>query len=112
MTEHLDRVPALGLVLNHDRHRATREPGSCIDLGGHVRLWRLLTQLGRRYDSYYCKEDLIKAVWEDLACDSIEEGTLYWAISDLRRRLRPLELSIKHTRGLGYRLEDLRAGRS
>jgi DNA-binding winged helix-turn-helix (wHTH) protein len=110
MTDHLKSVPTLGLVLNHDRHRATRDPGSFIDLGGHVRLWKLLVALSSRYESYYRKNDLIAAVWDEdrLAYGGIEEGTLYWAISNLRRRLRPLELTIKYVKGVGYRLEDLR----
>jgi DNA-binding response OmpR family regulator len=105
MTEHLDRLPALDLVLDHDRHRATRGAGLFVELGGHVRLWQLLTALARRYDRYYRTYDLIDAAWEGYRA---QEGTLWWAVSELRTLLRPLGLGIRFTRGIGYRLQDIR----
>jgi DNA-binding response OmpR family regulator len=104
MAGHLDRVPALGLELDHDRHRAARESGPSIELGGNVRLWDLLEALARRHDAYYPTNELIRAVWVGY---SVEAGTLWAAGSDLRKRLRPLGLTIRHVKGLGYRLEDL-----
>jgi DNA-binding response OmpR family regulator len=104
MTGNIDRVPALGLVLEHDRRRATRESGHSTELGGNGRLWDLLEALARRHDAYYPTNDLIRAVWVGY---SVEAGTLWGAVSDLRKALLPLGLTIRHVKGLGYRLEDL-----
>jgi DNA-binding winged helix-turn-helix (wHTH) protein len=105
MTENLEHVPALGLVLEHHRHRVTRENGSFVELGGNCKLWKLLAALCKRCDHYCPARDLRAEVWEGYL---IEEGTLWGAVSDLRKRLRPLGIAIKHVKGLGYRLEDLR----
>lgn len=98
-------VPALELVLDHDRHRVTRGTRPFVDLGGNCRLWQVLTELCKRYDRCCSASYLRAAVWEGCF---IEEGTLWGTVGDLRRRLRPLELTIKHFKGLGYRLEDFR----
>lgn len=99
------RVSGLGLVLDHSRHQVTRQGCSPVDLGGNCRLWAILTELCKRHNAYLLKKDLISAVWGYGVIP--EEVTVYAAMSELRRRLRPLGLTIKHTKGLGYRLEDL-----
>ena len=48
MPENVDRIHDLGLVLDHDRHRATWAPEAFIELGGQIRLWRLLTVFSMR----------------------------------------------------------------
>src|SRR4051794_20565061 len=105
MTGHVDRVHYLELVLDHDRRRVTRAPGQFVDLGGNFRLWQVLVALAKRYDAYYSTSDLISAVWEGYPA---EEGTVWGAMTDLRKMLRPLDLTVKHFWKLGYRLEDLR----
>ena len=104
MTSKLECVPALDLVLDHGRHRVTRGTRPPVDLGGNCRLWQVLTELCRRYDDYYPARDLRAAVWDDCY---VEYETLWAAVSELRKRLRPLGLTVKHVKGLGYRLEDL-----
>jgi DNA-binding response OmpR family regulator len=96
-------VPDLNLVLDHGRHRVTRGALPPVDLGGNCRLWQVLTELCKRYDSYCSASDLRTEVWEGYL---IEEGTLWGAISALRRRLRSLDLTIEYVKGLGYRLKD------
>jgi DNA-binding response OmpR family regulator len=110
MAEQLFRVPALDLALDHGRRRVTRGAGLFVDLGGQCRLWKILAELSKRFDAFYPKNDLIAAVWDEdgLAYYGIEDNTVYAAVSDLRRMLHPLGLHIKHVKGLGYRLEDLR----
>ena len=105
MTGNFDRVPELELLLDHDRRRATRGTRPFVEFGGNTRLWQLLAALARRYDAYYRTYDLIDAVWKEYRA---EPGTLFGAISDLRKMLRALDLTVKHYRNLGYRLKDLR----
>jgi DNA-binding winged helix-turn-helix (wHTH) protein len=105
MTGSLQHVHELQLTLDHSRHRITRKGYAPVDLGGQCRLWKILSQLCKRYDGYYPTNDLIAAVWDDYGAVSVEEGTVYGNISDLRSRLAPLGLSIKHVKGIGYRLE-------
>ncbi|MCI0685574.1 MAG: winged helix-turn-helix domain-containing protein [Gemmataceae bacterium] len=100
----MDPNTSLGLQLDPTRHRATRDGKPCADLGGNCRLWRILVMLAERHGSYVPKRDLIGAVWDDLGAVSIEDGTLWSAISKLRRFLMPLDLTVRHTKGLGYRL--------
>ena len=105
MPKYLEHVHDFELVLDHDRHRATRGSGPSVDFGGKVCLWKLLTALARRYDAYFRANDLISDVWGGYL---VERETLWSAIHDLRKILRPLDLNIKHEKGLGYRLQDLR----
>jgi DNA-binding response OmpR family regulator len=35
----------------------------------------------------------------------VEEGAIWSAVHDLRDLIKPLHVRIKHTKGLGYRLE-------
>ena len=95
----------MDLVLDHDRHRSTRRSGPSVEFGGNVRLWQLLVSLARRFDEYYRAYDLISDVWEGYL---VERGTLWGAIHELRERWRLLDFNIKHVKGLGYRLQDLR----
>jgi DNA-binding response OmpR family regulator len=109
MRDQIDRIPALGLVLDHGRHRGSREPGQAVELGGSVRLWELLVALGKRHDRYFRTYDLISEVWGDYPA---AESTLWAAVSELRKMLGPLQVTIKHRKGIGYRLEDLRTRES
>jgi DNA-binding response OmpR family regulator len=104
MSERVDGIPALGVTLDHGRHRVCRGAGSFVDLGGQCRLWQVLTVLCRRYDSYLSKGDLRRQVWDDYPAEDL---TLWGAVCELRSRLRPLGLTIRHAKGLGYRLEDV-----
>jgi DNA-binding response OmpR family regulator len=105
MTGKIERVPALDLVLDHGRRRVTRGNGPYVELGGQCQLWEILEELCRRYDGYCPIRDLRTAVWGDYPAD---ESTVWSAVSDLRKRLRPLDVTIRHVKGLGYRLEDAR----
>src|SRR4051794_31998306 len=105
MAGNLDRVPALALVLDYNRHRVTRGDGPFVELGRNVWRWKLFVALCRRYEGYYRPSNLIA---DALAPCSAEIGTLYRVICDLRKRLRPLEITIKHRKDSGVRLEDMR----
>jgi DNA-binding winged helix-turn-helix (wHTH) protein len=37
----------------------------------------------------------------------IEQGTMWGAMSELREILRDIDLTVKHVKGIGYRLENL-----
>jgi len=105
MAAYLQKVPALDLVLDHGRHQVTRASLTTNSFRGKCRLWQILTELCKRYDDYYPVRDLRVAVWEDYPA---EEGTVWGAVCEVRRKLLPLELTIVHEKGIGYRLEDLR----
>lgn len=98
----------LGLDLDADRHLATRN-GIKIEFGGRCREWEILLKLARRHDGYFRINDLIAEVWNDdkLAFNGVENGTVYSAVANLRKKLRLLGLTIKFTKGLGYRLEEI-----
>lgn len=97
----------LGLVLDPTRHTAYRQGYPPLKLAGNVRLWQLLETLYGRQDAYHRKNDLAHDVWGPAEIDP-EESTIWSAISDLRKYLKQLGLTIKHTKGIGYRLEELR----
>jgi DNA-binding response OmpR family regulator len=103
MSEQIYRVAGLDLDLDHSRHRATRRNRPPVDFGGNCRQWAILSALAKRFDLHLAKRDLIAAVWDQ---DDVmpEEVTVWAAISDLRRRLRPLGMTIMFTKGLGYKL--------
>lgn len=105
MDNNVYRLSSLGLVLDHSRQQVTRQGRPQVDLGGNCRLWELLTALCKRFDSYYPITDLMSEVWGRNCL--VEEGTVYGAVSDLRTRLRPLGLTIKHKKRIGYRLAEL-----
>jgi DNA-binding winged helix-turn-helix (wHTH) protein len=108
MAEKIQQVNQLQLTLDHSRHRITRKGYPPVDLGGQCRLWKILTRLCQRYDGYLPKNDLTDDVWDDYGAVSVEEVTVYAAISELRSSLLPLALTIKHVKGIGYRLEKSR----
>jgi DNA-binding response OmpR family regulator len=78
--------------------------------GGHCRRWAVLAELAGRYDFYYPRDELIRAVWgrSDTAFQGIELGTFNSTVSRVREALRPLGIDISFTKGLGYRLEATR----
>lgn len=97
------RIAALGLELDAARHRVTRDNRPPVDFGGNCRLWDILAALAKRFDLHLAKRDLIVAVWKDELIP--EESTVYAAISELRRCLRPLGIAVTFTKRLGYKLE-------
>jgi DNA-binding response OmpR family regulator len=97
---------SLGITLDRTRQEVTRGNRPPVSLGGNCKQWAILTELWKRYDNYYLLNDLRATVWADEGY--LPEDSTVWAlVSELRKRLRPLRLTIKHTKGLGYRLEHL-----
>jgi DNA-binding winged helix-turn-helix (wHTH) protein len=109
MSGNIDSVPALDLILDHSRHRVTRGSRHA-DFGGNCRRWAVLTELAKRAGGYCPKDDLITAVWgrSDPAFEGIDDGTVYTTVFAVRRALHDLGITISHTKGLGYRLREIR----
>ena len=97
-------VHDLDLSLDDGKHVAIRGHRPPVNFGGRCVLWKILMELSKRYDNYCPATDLRSAVWGTYPT---EEGTVWGAMSDLRSLLKPLGLTIKAVKGLGYRLEEL-----
>jgi hypothetical protein len=98
----------LGVIVDKDDQFLRREgwPGEA-DLSGSTLSWHLaLTLLKRknRCSSLGHLHEVWKAHGRE---EDPEKKTIEDAISRLRRRIRPLGLTVVHKTGLGYRLEEL-----
>jgi hypothetical protein len=100
----LRRCP-FGLTPNDRLHQISRKGyDQVVKFKGNQRLWDLLVVFLRESPRGPCRlNDLIHEVWKDT---NPEDGTVQGAISDLRKRLRALGITVKHEKGLGYRLQD------
>ncbi len=94
----------LGLILIAERHEVRRvgyrQP---VAFGGKMILWRLVEALWGRREAFCAKEELLKAVWDDVI---IGDNAFWSAVHDVRKLLQPLDVAIPYTKGLGYRLEE------
>jgi hypothetical protein len=77
------------------------------NFGGNEKPWLVLVALLRRYPAFYAIEDLGPEIWNPTDRDTDpEEHTVHRTVSDLRKHLAPIGIGVKHTRGVGYRLEE------
>jgi hypothetical protein len=99
-----DKKTYLDLVFDDGAHRVVRK-GAAAEFGGNVVLWELARALFKRGEGYYRLNDLRNDVWERYGLTpSPEDATVYAAVNDVRKLLKPLGVGVKHTKGVGYSL--------
>jgi DNA-binding response OmpR family regulator len=96
----------LGLVVDEARRIVQRGSGQ-VDFGGNVIFWELFYRLFRQETGYLDRDVMYREVWPDPAGASVENGSIYSTVSRTRKMLEPIGVTIKHRKGLGYRLEEL-----
>jgi hypothetical protein len=98
----------LGLILVQDRFEVRRVGvDEVLDFAGQRLRWALLERLYRSR-GVFCHRSELRLVWENIGlAANPEDGTINAAISDLRKALEPLSLTIDCRRGTGWRLEVL-----
>ncbi|MFO0954421.1 MAG: hypothetical protein U0835_25330 [Isosphaeraceae bacterium] len=105
-------TPYLGLVLDCGNRRVTRpgRPVEVVEFRGRKLLWELFRQLHEAGDDYLAME-LVYAVWTGHGvAERPEKRTVEDSISDLRKLLQPLGVTVRNSRGVGYMLCDLDPG--
>jgi len=108
MIEEESRECILGLRLIPGRHIVRRDgyEGVEVKFHGQKLLWDLLeTMCGKKF--YYSQVDLTEKVWNPRGNNRTPADSTIWAaISDLRKKLAPLGVTIESVNGLGYHLID------
>ena len=98
----------LGLQLDEGR-RVVRRAGWDVEveLSSANLHWGMLLALEKSRDSWLSSESL-RLVWKNFGTDdNPEEGTVNDAVSELRRKLRPLGINIKSSRKVGRKLVEI-----
>jgi DNA-binding winged helix-turn-helix (wHTH) protein len=75
-----------------------------VSLGGNRRYWDLLTRFCSARENYLSTAELRKWVWAGI---QVSNDTVRTTICELRTLLKPLGVTIKNVRNVGYRLEEL-----
>jgi hypothetical protein len=97
---------AFGLVVDNNSRTAKRG-NAAITFGGSEKPWLVFLDLLRRYPGFCPTRELGHAVWNPTNRDyDPDDHTIHRAICDLRKHLAPLEIGVKYTKGIGYRLEE------
>jgi hypothetical protein len=104
----LEMSAHLGVIVDEERHVLRRAGRSEVaDLSGSRLSWHLALALLARGDRY-CSLDRLCGVWEAHGAEeNPEKKTIEDAISRLRKRIRPLGLTVVHKAELGYALAEL-----
>jgi hypothetical protein len=98
--------PYLGLTLAEERREVQREGyPSTIKFKGNTRLWELLKTFVWSGGAVLNKGDLYRQVWASAGATP-DDSTIYWAISKLKSKIRPLGVEIENQKGVGYRLVE------
>src|SRR4051812_30391668 len=99
--------PYLGVKLDDSRRVVTREGMTAEVYLDRSRInWELLKLLIAKRGAF-CSLHCLHGAWEDLGGkENPKDGTIYDAISDLRRPLKPLAVKIENVRDMGWRLVE------
>jgi hypothetical protein len=94
-------------ISTYEQKRRVRRRGhdKPIDFGGSRVLWDLFNELLRSGDDGLSKKQL-KSVWSDQQHEQPVDSTFYDAISDLRRLVSPIGLTVRRDRLGHYALVD------
>jgi DNA-binding winged helix-turn-helix (wHTH) protein len=94
------------LALNENRQVVFRGDRSA-DFRGFCTGWGVLRALVQRHPDYYRTSDLGHEVWNPLGKDSDPaELTVYRTLTEVRKLLRPIGLTVANRKKIGYRLEE------
>jgi hypothetical protein len=96
----------LGIMLDEGRRDARRVGYPTLVLKGKPILWKLLRVLEDGGSYWRSKSDLRNAVWEPLNKEA-DDNAIEKAVSNLKRLLRDLGITIESERLRGYRLAPL-----
>jgi hypothetical protein len=108
---HWRRGP-FGLLLDDKAHVAQRGNEE-VDFRGHEKAWVVFLRLCARGNAYYPAGDLGHDVWNPDKRDSDPEpAAVQVQVTYARKLLLALGLNIKHTRSLGYRIEEQKPGKT
>jgi hypothetical protein len=106
-----DPAPApgyLGLVVDDENRRVTRQGrNGSAEFEGKALAWALFRAFWNNREKYTTL-DQIRAIWGAAAItNDPDPNYIQVEISRLRRLLKPIDISVRNGRGLGYRLIDL-----
>jgi hypothetical protein len=88
--------------------RTARRGDAKVAFGGNEKPWLVFMALLRRHPGYYKTLELGHDVWNpDSGNYGLDDYAVHRVICDLRKTyLAPLGLGVKHTRGIGYQLQE------
>jgi DNA-binding winged helix-turn-helix (wHTH) protein len=92
-----------GVVLDPREWRATRDT-AVANFAGKENPWKIFQLLCRIYPSITPKADLLNSVWGE---GEGSEESLFAHLTSVRKIIKPLGLTVKNTRKVGYRLAEL-----
>jgi hypothetical protein len=87
----------LGLIVDEGKREVRRQGrAGVVHFGGRDIPWRLLRELIQARDNYSPKYDLARRVWDPEAeAELPDDGSIWNAVSQLRRMINPLGVGIK-----------------
>jgi hypothetical protein len=97
------RPGPLGLQLDDQEHKAYRND-ACAEFGGRELCWRTFVALCRYHPNHCPALELFKAAWPDGSPSELDNVRVQ--VTHARRLLKPISLTIRYTKGLGYKLEE------
>jgi hypothetical protein len=88
--------------------RTVRRGDKRVEFAGKEKRWLVLAALAARYPAYYRVRELGHDIWnpEDKDCDPAD-STVHTTVGAVRNVLLPLRVGVSHTKGIGYRLEEI-----
>jgi hypothetical protein len=101
------RAWPFGLTID-ENGRTARRGDKSVAFGGNEKPWLVFVALLRRHSGYYKTLDLGRDVWNpDRRYADPGDEVVHRTVCDLRKTyLVPLGLGVKHTRGIGYQLQE------
>ena len=94
----------LGILIDEERRLVVRGTAQA-EFGGYDIPWRMFLAMYRSTTAYVSSKDLIGAGWPDPEGFMAIDTHVQDKISELRKILDPISLTVANKRNVGYRLE-------